>query len=318
MKNLPAPGFFDSNDTDKLWIDRGDVVAKAADDYLKRYRIAPAIEDKERIAVFGVDAQVGFMNPKASLFVPGAIKDANRAVRFIYRNLDRITSLQFSLDTHKVFQIFHPAFWADDRGNPPPAFTAITTADIRAGKWRAVQNPKLAYEYCEELERSGKKVLVVWPYHTLLGGLSHALVPAVMEAAMFHALVRKSQTHFEAKGSHMMTENYSVLEPEVKRIGSTVVGELNTAFLELLLSHDRVYIWGEASSHCVAETVDSLEREIRARDPALLSKVYLLEDCMSPVPSMGPGALDFPAVARQAIERYRAAGINVVKSSDAI
>lgn len=312
------PSFFEPAKTGQLWIERADRVAEEAARYQKTYAVEPAVNDKEKVAVFGIDTQVGFMHPQGSLFVPGAVEDANRAIEFIYRNLDRITTLQFSLDTHRIFQIFHPSFWMDENGNPPAPFTAITTSDIRSGKWRAVQNPKLAFEYCAALERDGKKVLVVWPYHTLLGGASHALLPAIMEAAIFHALVRKSQTHFESKGSHTMTENYSVLEPEVKQLGQAVVGEFNTAFFELLMRYDKIYVWGEASSHCVLETVSSLQREVSSRDKSLLRKIYLLEDAMSPVPAMGGGELDFPEVARKAIAQFRDAGINVVKTTDTL
>lgn len=49
----------------------------------------------------------------------------------------------------------------------------------------------------------------------MLGGIGHALVPAVEEALFFHNLVRHSQTHFEIKGDNPLTENYSALRPEV-------------------------------------------------------------------------------------------------------
>ena len=41
-----------------------------------------------------------------------------------------------------------------------------------------------------------------------------------MEASMFHSLARSSQAHFETKGTHSMTENYSVLSPEVRDIAA--------------------------------------------------------------------------------------------------
>lgn len=71
--------------------------------------------------------------------------------------------------------------------------------NARPGKWTAVTHPKESLEYCKRLEQSGKYVLTIWPHHTLLGGLSHALVPAVMEAALFHAHARRHQTHSEEK-----------------------------------------------------------------------------------------------------------------------
>ena len=49
----------------------------------------------------------------------------------------------------------------------------------------------------------------------MLGGIGHALVSAVEEAIFFHSIARKSPTRFELKGANPLTENYSVLSPEV-------------------------------------------------------------------------------------------------------
>src|SRR5438477_452293 len=164
-----------------------------------------------------------------------------------------------------------------------------------------------AEAYVKKLEASGKYVLTIWPYHTLLGGLSHALVPAVMEAALFHAHARKHQTHFETKGTHAMTENYSVLSPEVTEVGGQVVGAFNAPFFKMLLEYDRVYVFGQAKSHCVLSTLNDLQQHL---DPKLAGKIFILEDAMSPVtpPPLDPlpDALNFPLIANQAIERWRA------------
>jgi hypothetical protein len=57
-------------------------------------------------------------------------------------------------------------------------------------------------------------------------------------------------------------------------------------------------------------------------DPALLDKIYILEDAMSPVPPPPihplPDSLNFPRLADEAIARWRAAGMHVVKTSDDI
>src|SRR4051794_36737201 len=205
---LPLPRFYDTAMIPSVHVERAALVAESAEEYRKQHRIAPSAQDKIRIAAFGIDAQIGFCSPGASLFVPGAVEDTQRTLEWLYRNLDRITQLHFSLDTHRVFQIFHPAFWVDDGGKHPAPFTPISTAEVKSGRWKPVMHPAECLEYVKKLEASGKYILTIWPYHTLLGGVSHALVPALMEAAMFHSLVRSSQTHFETKGSHSMTENY--------------------------------------------------------------------------------------------------------------
>ena len=319
---MPLPTFYDPSKVRDIYVERVALVAEAADAYKRSTKIAPSASDKLRIAAFGIDCQVGFCTPGASLFVPGAVEDTSRTIAWLYRNLDRITQVAFSLDTHRVFQIFHPAWWIDDAGNHPAPFTNIALSDVRAGKWKPVAHPAECLEYVKRLEAAGKYSLTVWPYHTLLGGVSHALVPALMEAAMFHALVRSSQTHFETKGTHAMTENYSVLAPEVRELGGKSVGTFNAAFFKMLMEFDRVYVFGQAKSHCVLSTLKDMKEHIADTDPTLMEKIYILEDATSPVPAPAldplPPALDFPRIADQAFIELKAAGMNIVKTTDPI
>lgn len=322
MKSLPLPTFYDPRRVPELYLERAGLVADEAEAHAKRHGVLPSAKDKLRIAAFGIDAQVGFCTPGASLFVPGAVDDTRRAIEWIYRNLGQITALHFSMDTHRVFQIFHPAFWVDAAGNHPAPLTPIFHEEVRAGKWTAIAHPREALEYTKKLEKSGKYVLTVWPYHTLLGGLTHALVPALMEAAIFHAVARRQQTHFETKGTHAMTENYSVLSPEVTELGTQVVGSFNTSFFKMLMDYDRVYVFGQAKSHCVLSTINDMRAHIKTVDPKLLDKLYVLDDAMSPVPAPPidplPPALDFPAIAARAVDEWRNDGIHVVTTHDPI
>lgn len=319
---LPIPAFYEPNRVKDVYVERVSVVAEAADEYARKHKIRPSSEDKLRIAAFGIDCQIGFSTPGASLFVPGAVEDTQRTLTWLYTNLDKITELAFSLDTHRVFQIFHPAWWIDDDGKHPAPLTPVTFADVKSGRWKPIAHPAECLEYVKRLEATGKYVLTIWPYHTLLGGVSHALVPALMEASMFHALVRKSQTHFETKGTHAMTENYSVLAPEVRELGGKSVGTFNAAFFKMLMEFDRVYVFGQAKSHCVLSTLKDMQAHIAQTDPKLMDKVWILEDATSPVPappiSPLPPALDFPRIADEAFEELKAAGMHIVKTTEAL
>lgn len=319
---LPAPQFHDASKASSVYIERAALVAEIAEAYRKQHAIAPSSKDKVRIAAFGIDAQVSFCTPGASLFVPGAVEDTQRTLAWLYGNLDKITQLAFSLDTHRVFQIFHPAWWIGDEGKHPAPFTNVTTSDVREGKWKPVMHPAECLEYVKKLEASAKYALTIWPYHVLLGGVSHALVPSLMEAAIFHALVRSSQTHFETKGTHAMTENYSVMSPEVRELGGKSVGTFNAAFFKMLMEFDRVYVFGQAKSHCVLSTLRDMQTHIASVDPTLMCKIYVLEDAMSPVqpPPVDPlpAALDFPRIADEAFVELKKAGMNIVKTTDPI
>jgi len=151
----------------------------------------------------------------------------------------------------------------------------------------------------------------------MLGGIGHALVPAVEEAIFFHSLVRLDQPDFELKGEQPFTENYSVIGPEVLTGPmDEPLGARNPKFIEQLRQFDRLYIAGQAKSHCVAWTVADLLEDIRAVDPTLAQKVYLLDDCSSPV--VVPGVVDHTEAADTAFARFAEAGMHIVRSTEAL
>jgi len=293
---MTLPSFVRPTDVSDLYVERSQIVSSEARAWAKANGVRPSSTDTKKVAVFGIDVQVAFCTPGASLFVPGAVEDNTRALAFLYGNLDRITTLAFSLDTHRVFQIFHPSWWVDADGNAPAPLTPISHADVKSGKWRATRFSNESEEYVRRLEQGGKYTLTIWPYHGMLGGLSHALVPAMMELSMFHALARDTQTLFVQKGEEPLTESYSALSPEVREIGDRSLGRFDEHLFELLMSHDEVVVFGQAKSHCVLSTLRDLMTKIESTDRALASKIVILGDAMSPVPAM-----NFPELAERGI-----------------
>jgi nicotinamidase-related amidase len=91
------------------------------------------------------------------------------------------------------------------------------------------------------------------------------------------------------------------------------LGEHNPRFVETLTKVDRLVIAGQAKSHCVAWTISDLLDDINATDQSLVNKVYLLEDCTSPV--VVPGA-DYTDAGNEAFEKFARAGMHLVKSTD--
>ncbi|MGB2924106.1 MAG: isochorismatase [Limnothrix sp.] len=332
---LPLPTYFDPQTVGEVWrvpyLER----AAAAEAWAKQHQIKPAATDKKRICLMAIDVQNTFCIPGFELFVggqsgTGAVADNVRLCEFIYRNLDVITELAPTMDTHTAMQIFHPIFWVNDAGDHPQPASTIMFEEVKKGTWKV--NPAIAYSlskgnyvglqqfalhYTEKLSEDGKYPLTIWPYHSMVGGIGHALVSAVEEAMFFHNIARHSQTNFEIKGGNPLTENYSVLRPEVlKDNQGRPIAQKNTRFLQKLLNFDAVIIAGQAKSHCVAWTIDDLLAEILTQDPNLAQKVYLLEDCTSPV--VIPGVVDFTPQADAAFERFAKAGMNIVQSTQAI
>lgn len=329
---LPIPSFYDAQKAESVW--RVDYLGRAADAeaYAKQHQVPIASTDQPRVVVMGIDMQNTFCLPEFELYVGGqsgrgAIEDNQRFAQFVYRNLQNITQIALTMDTHWAEQIFHPVFWVNDKGENPPPSTMITVDDVKNRVWMV--NPAIAgyvtggnlpylerhaLHYVESLAAGGKYALMVWPYHAMLGGIGHALVSTVHEAAFFHTIARKSGTDFQVKGGNLLTENYSIVAPEVtEQYNGDPLGQVNVAFFEKLMSFDYVVIAGQAKSHCVAWTIDDILTRILAKDHNLAKKVYLLEDCTSPV--VIPGVLDFTDQANEAFDKFAKAGMHVVQST---
>lgn len=333
---LPIPPHFNPETVGEVWRVPYQERAAQAEAWAKQHNIQPASLDNRRICLLLIDVQNTFCIPEFELFVGGksgrgALEDNQHLCEFIYRNLGVITTITPTMDTHTAMQIFHPIFWINPAGEHPiPAATNITPTDIEQGIWKvnsaiskSITNgdyellEKHAYHYVKQLSQDGKYPLTVWPYHSILGGIGHALVSSVEEAIFFHCIARQSQTQFEIKGDNPLTENYSVLRPEVL-IGfdQNPLAQKNTRLIQQLLEFDAVIIGGQAKSHCVAWTIDDLLTEIKQVDINLAKKVYLLEDCTSPV--VVPGIVDYTEQADAAFARFAAVGMNIVKSTDVI
>jgi nicotinamidase-related amidase len=332
--DLPIPSHFDPNSMREIWKISYQERAEQARIWAQEHKISFASEDKYRVCLIAVDVQNTFCIPGFQLYVggrsgTGAIDDNRRLCEFIYRHLEVITQICPTMDTHQLMQIFHPIFLVNEKGDHPAPFTSISEEDIRTERWKfnPLLGPSLGITpeygqehllaYTRKLKEGGKYDLTIWPYHAMLGGISHALVAAVEEAIFFHSVARYSQPIFEVKGKNPLTEHYSVLGPEVlEGPNRKPIAQRNIQFIDLLLQFDAVIIAGQAKSHCVAWTIDDLLEDIRSKDDRLARKVYLLEDCTSPV--VIPGGVDYTDQSDAAFKRFADAGMHVVRSADPI
>lgn len=330
MSELPLPPHYDPERVGEVW--RVDYDARFSDAvaWRREHALPAAAETERRICLLLIDAQNTFCTPGFELFVrgrsgTGALDDTRRLCAFLYRNLGLISDTVVTLDTHQAFQIFHAPFLVDAEGRHPASYTLVTPEDVAQGRWRADPDaartlgldPERAQEhlraYVEALASGGKYDLTIWPFHALLGGIGHALVSAIEEALFFHAIARRSQTRFEIKGREPLTEHYSALGAEVQRTPSgEAIGERNLALVEHLSRFAAVLVAGQAKSHCVAWTVEDLLEAA----PEVAPRLYLLEDCSSPV--VVPGAVDYTEEADAAYARFAAAGAHVVRSTDPV
>ncbi|MEO0456038.1 MAG: isochorismatase, partial [Cyanobacteria bacterium P01_A01_bin.114] len=197
--SLPLPPFFDPSRVGEVWRVPYQTRATQAKAWAKTHDIPPASHDRQRVCLLAIDVQNTFCIPDFELFVGGrsglgAVEDNVRLCSFIYQNLSKITEIIPTLDTHTAHQIFHAHFWVDSSGQNPPPMTLITLEDVEQGRWQV--NPAIApsldtdiqklqafaHHYARRLSEDGKYPLTIWPYHSMLGGIGHALVSAFEEA----------------------------------------------------------------------------------------------------------------------------------------
>ncbi len=306
----------------------------------KQFEVSLAATDSFRLAVLPIDMQNTFIDPLAQLFVAGrsgrgSIDDTRRAGEWVLRNGRVITTIAPTMDTHMRAQIFCRSTYIGPDGKYPPPNTPLQLADFENGKWdinpaicASYGNPNgLAWlkayvlHYLRTLSEQGKYNLMVWAYHAMLGGLEHALVPAAHEVFWWHNCLRDAATDFQIKGGNRLSENYSIVRPEilVDHLGRSIA-QRNEKLLKALFEHDMVVIFGQAKSHCVAWTIQDILETILKIDRKLAEKIYLVEDLTSSVVIRDAGGeiipfLDFTEQGDAAFKRFADAGMHRVQST---
>lgn len=247
-----------------------------------------------------------------ALPVPGAHADMRRLAELIERGRHGIEAISVTLDSHHRYDIAHPTFWVGADGGPVAPFTQISAEDLRATRYlpRHPQARARAQAYLDALEAAGRYQLIVWPVHCEIGSWGHNV----------HDDVRAAYNRWEdaalgvvkkiAKGANPWTEHYSAVMAEVPDDADPDT-QLNRTLIDSLLQSDRVYIAGEAGSHCVKATTEHIVEQFEAHDPAALAKLVLITDCMSPVTGFEAQQQDFLA-------RMRAKGVQMAQSGDVL
>lgn len=323
---LKAPSIYRPRSVGSFYTPDYKAIMAAAAKWRQENGITPRRLDALTIALIIIDQQKTFALKDGELSIaPASVRDTLNLCEFIYRNARILSDLIFTLDTHHLFQVFHPLFWVDANGNHPDGFTAIFPGEV-GSKWFV--NPEMSFiifgdmdhvewlgkyarAYTQSLADNGKPPLVVWPIHGRLGSPGHAIVPALQTAADMHSIARWSRTQYILKGQKPLSENYSPFGSEVVEIcidGTMhVVGESSNQAIDALLRYDVLIFAGEAESHCLGAGLYDTLRRILANCPEKVGSCYILQNCTSPVPG-------FAEQGRTVIADMKAAGMHIVNS----
>jgi nicotinamidase-related amidase len=256
--------------------------------------------NKPRLELLIIDPQNSFCHPtEGELYVPGAEKDMKRLAALIDRLLDDIADIHVTLDTHHELDVAHPIFWLNNKGEHPEPFTLISEQDVIEGVWTPF-NPKLScspygtlldrmIDYVTKLKENDRYQLTIWPPHCRIGTIGHGVVEPLQGALRKWELRRYAMVDYVTKGSNVFTEHYSGVEADVPDSEDPTT-HLNTRLIQTLENADIIVFSGEASTHCVANTIRDIVKNF---GEDTLKKCVLLEDAMSPVPGFEHFADDF-------------------------
>lgn len=242
-----------------------------------------------------------------ALPVVGAHADMRRVAALIDQGGAGLTEISVTLDSHQRVDIGHPTFWQRGDGSPVAPFTQVRAEDVRSGALlpRLEGSRERVLRYLEALEAAGRYVHMVWPVHCEIGTWGNNVHEDVRRAYGRWEEARVAVVNKVIKGTNPWTEHYSAVRAEVPDVEDETT-QLNAAFLDRLRRADRLYIAGEAGSHCVKATTEHILDNV-----AEAEKFVLLTDCMSPVAG-------FEAQYAAFVEDMRARGVRIATSAEVL
>lgn len=261
-----------------------------------------------------IDPQNDFMDIQgAKLPVPGANEDMNRLAKMVERVGKKLADIHVTLDSHRLLDIAHPAWWRNQKGDQPAPFTIITQDDVENGIWtpRIPAFRDRCLQYVRALATQGNYQLQIWPPHCLIGTWGHNVHCGLNDALQEWSDKELAMVDYLTKGSNPWTEHYGAMMAEVPDPEDPGT-MLNTDFIEILRTADMIAFGGEALSHCFKTTISQTVNNIGDEH---LKKFWLLKDCSSPVPAV-PNGPDFPAISEAWLKEMTTRGINLTTSTE--
>lgn len=240
-----------------------------------------------------IDPQVDFCTPKTGkLYVGGAEDDIQRLAALVKRIGPKLNDIHVTLDSHHQVHIAHPIYWKNSAGKHPDPFTLITAKDVESGKWTTTSPGlwKRSLNYVQSLEKNGRYVLCIWPPHCLIGTPGHNIQEPLLSALMEWETENFAVVDKVTKGSNIYTEHYSAVQADVMQPDDPTT-QLNTRLIQTLEEADTVVFGGEASTHCVLNTMRDVFNNFS--DRSAIRKCVLLKDAMSGIPGFEKNFDDF-------------------------
>lgn len=240
----------------------------------------------KKIELLIVDPQVDFVETTGALSIPGALDDMARIAAFIDTFGSNLSDIHVTLDSHQAVHIAHPIwFISKESKKHPQPFTDLACQDLDfvspSGELFETTSPKMAAwtrYYFGQLQKLGK-THTIWPPHCIMGEPGHAIAPVVAHSLRNWSNSNLALVDYVFKGMNHRVEAFSAVKAEVVDTDDPST-KPNKKLLHSLEQADEVIVCGEASTHCVKNTVLDL---ILLLGVKFASKCVFLEDATSPV-----------------------------------
>lgn len=245
---------------------------------------------------------------RPALPVAGAHADLQRLAALIDAGGAGLAAITVTLDSHQHLDIAHPTFWQSAAGAPVAPFTPIAAADLRGGRLlpRNQAARARAQAYLDALEAAGRYTHMVWPVHCEIGTWGHNIHHDLRLACNRWEVASGRSVARVGKGENPWTEHYSAMMAEVPDPEDART-QFNSGLWHSLRAAERVFVAGEAGSHCVRATVEHLVADWPAAE---LDRLVLIEDCISAVGGFEAQYADFlAAMRRQGVQSMTAAAV---------
>ena len=236
------------------------------------------IKNKKNEALLIIDAQRDFIDmEKGALAVSGATEDIKRIIKFIYDNMESLSAIYTTIDTHSYDSIFHPFLWKTPSGEYVKPFTEITLEKIENKEvvpvYRDIQT-----DYVKKLKEQGSQNLIVWTYHCIYGTDGWLIEKQLSNILSFFEASKKTSINKIIKGTDKFTEMYGAIKPEVL----TGKNNYNNDWVKEIKDYEKIFVCGEAKDYCVYETIKQF-CEIYKSEKNITEKIYFMQNCSSSI-----------------------------------
>ena len=259
-------------------------------------RTPPEASIGRRNALFIIDPQNDFHHG-GSLAVANANDDIGRIITLIEKCGEQIDNIVVSMDSHQSMHIANTHFWIEENGTTdqhPQPFRQIVYqgkdqkfrlvfggADEGAVRPAREADVPWATTYLQDLQAYRGTTHSLWPDHCIVGTPGWCVVPELMVALTEWCTTYQRQIVWVFKGENCRTEMFSavraaVVLPEDPRTW------VNDDLVHFLTAHERVFVCGQARTHCVNMTIRDVFEQLDGATPADRN-VFLINDCTSDV-----------------------------------